>query len=539
MNTTSSVRNLIRYLKTVNWKLLIFLVLILNVKLIFKVIALMLVYVIQADFRPGFKLNNSRLPLFYPAMIAIAVFNWIISKSYYDTNKNLLLITGIFFWIACMLIVHQLKYFVETTTVNILHNTLTVFFVINAILSVATIFGIIVETGSINPYRFQGNYQKYFINTGDYIKGISFDTSITNAAINVFGIYYFLFERNFKLVFLCMTVLLLSASNLSIFILFTLLLLVFIFKSDKAQKSVIAICFFMLVVFFGRISPQNNQYVSEIFKGPGKSLNGTVNVLSGLSLQQTPDILLNVEEKKEKIALNYLDKMSEIINDRIRKQEHNEIAAVSLERPRPVIPTDDIHSRPFQRINDTNELRSKLLSYIKNEHIAPRPVNSGPGKLLAAKQIIYFLKQHPDKIISGNGTGNFSSKLALRATSLGFAGGYPKEFAYTHPDFKENHLAVYLSFFSDQAKLHSVLNSPNSVYFQLIGEYGLAGILSFIFLYIWFFLRHRNDSGFVFPMLLILLFYFSFDYWFEQLSIVPIFELLIFINRKKYALEGE
>ena len=140
MNTTSSVRNLIRYLKTVNWKLLIFLVLILNVKLIFKVIALILVYVIQADFRPGFKLNNSRLPLFYPAMIAIAVFNWIISKTYNDTNKNLLLITGIFFWIVCMLIVHQLKYFVETTTVNILHNTLKVFFVLNAILSVATIF---------------------------------------------------------------------------------------------------------------------------------------------------------------------------------------------------------------------------------------------------------------------------------------------------------------------------------------------------------------------------------------------------------------
>ena len=30
-----------------------------------------------------------------------------------------------------------------------------------------------METGTLNPYTYQGDYQKYFINTGDYIKGIT------------------------------------------------------------------------------------------------------------------------------------------------------------------------------------------------------------------------------------------------------------------------------------------------------------------------------------------------------------------------------
>jgi hypothetical protein len=51
-------------------------------------------------------------------------------------------------------------------------------------------------------------YQKYFIGTGDHIRGITFDTSTTNAVLNAFGIVYFLLRKQMVMALLCMAVLL-------------------------------------------------------------------------------------------------------------------------------------------------------------------------------------------------------------------------------------------------------------------------------------------------------------------------------------------
>eukprot|EP01039_Chlorochromonas_danica_P015397 gene15397-18091_t len=44
-----------------------------------------------------------------------------------------------------------------------------------------------IDAHAINPFRYQGQYQKYFLGTGDYIKGVTFDISTTNAVINAFA----------------------------------------------------------------------------------------------------------------------------------------------------------------------------------------------------------------------------------------------------------------------------------------------------------------------------------------------------------------
>jgi hypothetical protein len=89
----------------------------------------------------------------------------------------------------------------------------------------------------------------------------------------------------------------------------------------------------------------------------------------------------------------------------------------------------------------------------------------------------------PDKILLGNGMGNFSSKLAFRATGLGFAGGFPHKYVYINQAFMLNHLDLYLNFFSKNTGYHSLTNSPFSVYDQLWSEYGLLGLLAFAFYY--------------------------------------------------------
>jgi hypothetical protein len=133
----------------------------------------------------------------------------------------------------------------------------------------------------------------------------------------------------------------------------------------------------------------------------------------------------------------------------------------------------------------------------------------------------------------GDGAGNFSSKLAFRASGLGFAGGYLQKHIYIDPDFLSNHLDIYLNYFSKKTDLHSLGNSPNSVYDQLLAEYGLLGFIAFLIYYVGYFLKHYKSLTYGLPILMIVLGLFFIEYWFEQLSILVFFELLLLLNIKE------
>ena len=75
--TASIVVSFFRKLRMLaDWRLLLFLVLFLNVKMAIKVPAIALIYLLQFNFKFGFSLKNSRLPLFYLLAIGIALLNW-------------------------------------------------------------------------------------------------------------------------------------------------------------------------------------------------------------------------------------------------------------------------------------------------------------------------------------------------------------------------------------------------------------------------------------------------------------------------------
>jgi hypothetical protein len=152
-----------------------------------------------------------------------------------------------------------------------------------------------------------------------------------------------------------------------------------------------------------------------------------------------------------------------------------------------------------------------------------------PGKLIAFRQILTYFKKHPAKLFTGAGAGNFSSKLAFRTTGMHIAGGYPSRFARIDSAFMENHFRLYLDYFSKDIEMHSLLHSPNSVYAQVISEYGLLGVAGFILFYLLFFAREAGRSGYGWPLLILLLGAIATDYWFEHLSIVILFELLMLL----------
>jgi len=133
----------------------------------------------------------------------------------------------------------------------------------------------------------------------------------------------------------------------------------------------------------------------------------------------------------------------------------------------------------------------------------------------------------------GDGIGNFSSKLAFKVSSLDITGGYPAKYTYIDHDFLTNHLDLYLNFFSKRAGYHSLTNSPFSVYDQLLAEYGLIGFLLFCFYYLGFFAKNLKALTYGSPIILLTILVLFIDYWFEQLSILILFELLLLLDIKE------
>ena len=65
-----------------------------------------------------------------------------------------------------ILAIHQFKLFVYKNQTDTINKNILVFFIINAFVSIATYFLIVYKTGAINPFLYQGEYQKYFIQSG-------------------------------------------------------------------------------------------------------------------------------------------------------------------------------------------------------------------------------------------------------------------------------------------------------------------------------------------------------------------------------------
>jgi len=77
------------------------------------------------------------------------------------------------------------------------------------------------------------------------------------------------------------------------------------------------------------------------------------------------------------------------------------------------------------------------------------------------------------------------------------------------------------------------MNSPDSVYDQLLAEYGIAGILFFLVFYAGYFIKYHRKKSYGLPLLLLLAGAFATGYWFEQLSIVIVFEAMMLLNIKE------
>jgi hypothetical protein len=528
--------------------LLLFLLLVLNVKLVIKVLAIIFITLYQFRSVSWKNILRQRQLYFYCSIISIGLINYILQLKAIHANYSFTVLFGAGLWILAAAASYHLFLVVQKEETKKLYTTITFFFVLHISAMFLKLLKIMIECGTLNPYTYKGLNQKYYISTGDHISGITFDSPATTAFISAFALIYFLYRRHFILSLAATASLAITGSNLTNIFLVIVLLVVFIFRSDRIQKSFIIVQLCLLIIFLTKISPRDNEYLGRVvYNIIGKTYDLPKKNESIDFIKTQPDSLLDLMERKKKAAQLYIDSIS-TVSTGVNKT----VGAIT--NISPIIKKDtSAINRQFYQFKESESVTEKINKYTvfidQNYPVAERDSLKKsynwkrPGKWIAYLELFRFLKDHPAKLLLGAGIGNFSSRTAFKVTSLGMAGSYSKKISYINPWFQSNHLYVYLNYHSQDQMKHAAANTPDSTYSQLLGEYGIAGFLLFLALYIGFFIRRIRYLTFGLPLLFLLMAFFSVEYLFEQLSVVILFEALLFLDMKsndpKFLVPGE
>jgi hypothetical protein len=497
--------------------LLIFLLLLLNVSLAVKLLALIFIFATLPRFR--FRQHLKDLPLFYPAMALLALC-LVAANAYRGVNYLVLGALSVTFWVASFLVLHQLRCRIMESPQQRLHNALRWFYLINFAATFLKLFSIMIEIGEVNPYVYVGQNFRYFASTGDHLRGITGDISTVNMVLNAFGIFYFLYRRDYGLSLACFLVALVTTSNVGNFILFGTFLYVIIFHREKLVKS-IAICYAgLLIAFVVKISPSNLNYLNNKFA-------------EIFHLEKKP-IRITYEDHREKDQLisRYVRQRKSLPDSAIRaKKDITDLIAQSRQIQLQQQDVEDSVS-----VSEEEQGRLKFVRYFEQHYgdtmqALNKPYYaSSPGKVISFRETIGFVSGSIVHLLFGAGPGNFSSRLAFKATGLGLTGRYPEKLTYVSPEFRAHHLKLTIRYYLMSVSEHSVINFPNSVFNQLLGEYGLLGLLFFLVLYLWYFVKRIRLLTYGKILLGMLCIFLLLDYWFESLSIVVMFELMALMD---------
>ena len=507
-----------RFIDTVDVPFLIFLILILHVSLGVKMLGLLFIYIVRPHFKfQAFKNNG---PLFYLLITAWSVIELLLNL-HRGFNYFVLGSLSVTFWIAAFLILQQVQHHLKTRGVEKIEKSLEVFFVLNALVSGYNLVKIMLEISALNPYTFDGLSFKYSASTGDYINGLTNDLSTANMIINAFGVFYFMTRRKYGLSVLCFIVATVTTSNLGNAILLLVFGWILLFDRSRLHKSLVLSYVAFLVVFIVKISPSNLNY-----------LNHKVSRMLKLE-KEIIQPHFSDNSQKEQLINNYI----EAFNSKYTVKQSDKRSIDSL------IADNDLKSKQKALAPDSNyiEEQTKIKNHFAEfyfvcygDTIIPQKqkdyYNSHPGKYLSFFETMDYVSQNPYRLMLGAGPGNYSSKLAFKASNLGVAGKYVQKYVYLSPEFKAQHFKLAMNYYLKPATEHSIINFPNSVFNQLLGEYGLVGLILFLVFYVWYFVKRYSQLSYGKILLPLCLIFMLTDYWFECFSIVIVFELMMLLD---------
>lgn len=155
-----------------------------------------------------------------------------------------------------------------------------------------------------------------------------------------------------------------------------------------------------------------------------------------------------------------------------------------------------------------------------------------PFKIISFIQTTQFLIDSPINFLFGAGPGNFSSRAALIASGS-YVNWLPENLQYISKYFQNYHFSIWTNEFGKWDNISSVANQPNSVYNQIAGEYGLTGILILTLTYIFPLLKKWKATPWMQLSLPFIFGILIFDYWFDFIDVIVIFELLVLYELAK------
>jgi hypothetical protein len=511
--------------KDADWAMLLFITGITHVKLYFKIAAVVfyLCYVLYNKYKTGKLPGFSK---FYFIMPVIGTVSAIVNHSFESDNYWFGYINGVFSWVLAGLSSYLLFLAVTNLPRHKVISTLKMFFLINGLVSFGELIVMIIQSGQLIPYWYWEPTEYYGGSTGDHVKGILSNISVANATINALGVVYFIYNKELKWAALCMIVLLLCTSNVTLILLIVLLAGILVLAREKKVKANTLVMLLIISVVYPFLSYNNIKYVETVYD---------------TEVQDKDQAAQEKEDKKLGIGqgvADYLDYAKTGKEDNYREPSHyrmrlNDSILLSYkDELKYIAALGLIESKSNSNVHMESDSLKKLIRkwYGVPYDKTPLAKEKTLIKIYTVKQTLHYLVHGKKNFLLGAGIGNFSSKQAIKTTGLGLQGSYPISFIYISPDFLRYHLYSLLYVFSMPISEHSVINMPNSVYNQIAGEYGALGILAFLVFYIGYILKHFRSLKAGRYLVLIGLLFFGFEYWFEMLSLTIILELLLFLD---------
>lgn len=516
------------FYKNIDWGFLVFLCCATYVKLYVKIAAIILYWLLLIYKRYDFK-KPASVTWFYFLIAAAGTVSSLVQHSFKATEYKTGFALGVSTWILGGIISYLSYVVIRNIDSKRIADTIKAFFTVNILISLVALVQLIIRSKHLVPYWYWEASEYFGASTGDHITGVFSSNSVTNAMVCSLGVLYFLHNKNFRFAFACLFTCLLCTSNFTLLSLVGMLVLLHLLVGDKLIKRNIRVSLLIVFVMYPVLSPLNVKYINTTYSmGSNKSLTE--------SLRQ-----LDSNKIKEQIAASTIapNKMEHSIAEYVRKRDVNAYYRLPLSDTVFVDYSDDVKYVQFfgeasagagANVVLKQEFLKELIEkwYGRKYEQTPLSTYYRPIKLYSFLQTLTYLKSSVANFIFGAGIGNFSSKLAIKTTGLNMQGSYPVKDIYISPAFVQYHLYTLLYVHALPVSEHSTINMPNSVYNQIVGEYGLVGIILFAFFYLGFFVKKWKKLSYSRYLLLIILAFFGFEYWFEMLSLTVVFELLLF-----------
>lgn len=506
----------------VDWILLLFLIGATNVKLYIK-LAAVLIYILYFLYRK-YRLNSLQsVHWFYILMPLVGIIGALLHDSFSDEDYLQAYFFGSVYWLLGAIISYLIYITIKNEPWGVIHKTIKFFFLANALISLGELGRMMIDSGNIMPYWDWGPDMYYGGATGDHILGITGNISVANAMVTALGGLYFIFTKELRWALLCIAISMLCTSNVTIVFTLATLLLIVVFYKDRKSKKYALYAFILSAGMYPVLTYDNIQYFETVYNEDIKYKEyteeelKTLHKITGKEWKPVTDYEITAQIFKKNNSNYY----KVILSDTFQVSLKNELQYLKLynrlkpDKKTSLYPSDDI-----------KKIIEKWYT-LKHEEM-PLVTYHNPIKIYTFNQTVNYLLSSPRNVIAGAGTGNFSSKQAIKTTGLGFQGDYPVQDLYASRSFMEYHMYTLLYVLALPASEHSIINMPNSIFNQIAGEYGIIGISLFMLLYVGYFLNNRKkiDGGwYIFFFVLLCL---GFEYWFEMMSLTVILELIIF-----------